>query len=202
MPEMKAGEKKVSEKKVGEKKARAPEKNLPKTLDVKLLRRFLKLACERLTGEWALLGGMVLPFLEHSFRVTTDIDFVPLKTAGNDQSLELMKICEELGLPIETVNGAASFFLQKISDFRSHLVLIQEGSAKVFRPSVMLFLQLKLARLSESDLQDCLEILKVKSSELLSPERRSLMRMIEKLRAASGDREKQIRYDSLRTALE
>ncbi len=172
-----------------------------RTLDEKLLRRFLKLASERLSGEWVLLGGMVLPFLEHAYRVTSDIDFVPVKAVGNDQTLEVMKICEELGLPIETVNGAASFFLHKIQDFKSQLVLIEEGKAKIYRPSVMLFLQLKFARLSESDLHDCLEMLKVKSSELLPQERKSLVRLIEKLRDASGDREKQIRYDSIRAAL-
>ncbi|MGK5087623.1 hypothetical protein WDW86_08700 [Bdellovibrionota bacterium FG-2] len=172
-----------------------------KSLDEKLLKRFLKLASGRLSGEWVLLGGTVLPYLGHSYRTTTDIDFVPVEAMTNDQSLKIMTICEELGLPIETVNGAAAFFLQKIPDFKNHLVLIQQGQAKIYRPSVMLFLQLKLSRLSESDFRDCLEMLKLKSAELSSSEGKTLVRLIGKLRDASADREKLLRYDQMQEAL-
>jgi hypothetical protein len=67
-----------------------------------------------------------------------------------------MQIAEELGLPIESINQTAAYFLPKIPRFREHLLLLHRGKkTTIFRPDVYLYIHLKLARLSETDLKDC-----------------------------------------------
>jgi hypothetical protein len=56
--------------------------------------------------------------------VTVDIDMVNLNAkASNSNSLQLMEVAEQLGLPVETINQAGSYFLSKIDDVQEHLVL-------------------------------------------------------------------------------
>ncbi len=72
-----------------------------------------------------------------------------------------MKLAEDLGLPVETINQASLYFLEKIPNYIKELVILHKGkSATIYRPNVNLFIQLKVGRLSESDLADCLEFLK------------------------------------------
>ena len=47
-----------------------------KPIDVKILKKFLKIAGIELSGEWVLMGGTVLPLLGVDYRTTVDIDFV------------------------------------------------------------------------------------------------------------------------------
>jgi predicted nucleotidyltransferase len=143
-------------------------------LDPKLLKRFIRLAGERLVGEWVLTGGTVLPLLGREHRSTVDIDLVGLGKDEMGQVLQLMKLAEELGLPVEAINQAGAYFLSKIPSFRAHLVVLHEGKgATIYRPDGTLYLLLKVARMSESDLQDCLEWLKLmkKTGEAVDRER-------------------------------
>jgi hypothetical protein len=58
------------------------------------------------------------------------------------------------------VNSAADFFVRRISDWRDQLIELHRGSrATIFRPTATLFLLLKLARLTEVDLDDCAALL-------------------------------------------
>jgi len=128
----------------------------------KLLKKFIMQAGDRLSGDWVILGGAVLHLMNLNIRVTTDIDIAGPITATMKDTVVLMDIAAELGLPVEAVNQAASYFLFKIEGWENSLVLVHEGqSARILRPNVNLFLQLKINRLSESDLMDCLAILKV-----------------------------------------
>lgn len=132
-----------------------------KAIDRKLLAKLMKMAGSRLTGDWVLIGGTVLPLVGIDYRVTTDIDLVGTETKQQEQLLELMEMASELGLSVETINQAGAFFLHKIKDFKKHLCLVHEGpSARLFRPDLYLFIRLKIGRLSESDLTDCLEYAK------------------------------------------
>lgn len=125
-------------------------------LNNKILRKFLKLAGDRLRGEWLLVGGTLLPAVGLDVRATVDIDLVSLKNADNAENLKLMEVAESLGLPVETVNQAAAFFLQKVGYQKADLLPLHKGrSATIFRPSVRLYWALKVGRLSESDLVDC-----------------------------------------------
>lgn len=132
-----------------------------KKLNSKFIRKFTAAAADELTGDWILVGGTLLPALGIDHRVTTDIELVPIRAAGNSSSLQLMALAEKHGLPVESVNPAAAYFLEKIADYRDSLVLLVEGKkARIFRPNGTLFLRMKMARMSESDLLDCLEWLK------------------------------------------
>lgn len=133
-----------------------------KALDRAVLSKFLKLAGERLSGRWVLIGGTVLPLLDSEIRSTVDIDLVGLPAGSNREALALMQIAEDLGLPVETINQAGAFFLSKIDDFEGSLILLHGGKkAKIYRPNADLFVRLKLDRLSETDLMDCLEFIRI-----------------------------------------
>jgi hypothetical protein len=130
-------------------------------LDAKKLQQFLKKAVDELDGDWVLIGGTVLPALGVDHRVTVDIDLVPLSSQGNDEMLSLMNLAESIGLPVESINSVGVFSLKKILGFERELVLLCEGkSARIFRPQFFLYLKLKYPRLSESDLDDLLMLLK------------------------------------------
>jgi hypothetical protein len=129
---------------------------MTKPLNPKLLREFLQQAGNQLKGSWLLVGGTLLPALGINVRSTVDIDLISLGEKENSQTLALMELADSLGLPIETVNQAAAFFLKNIPYEKTDLIPLHEGdTAKIFRPSVLLYWKLKLARLSESDLIDC-----------------------------------------------
>lgn len=77
-----------------------------------------------------------------------------------DERLALMELAAEAGLPIEAVNSAADFFVRKIADWRDQLVELHRGPrATIFRPTPTLYLLLKLGRLTETDLDDCLALI-------------------------------------------
>ena len=127
-----------------------------KGLDQATLRRFVELAGERLTGDWVVIGGCVLPLLGIEHRVTVDIDMAGPDETDMRQMWILMEIAEELGLPVETINQVGGFFLRLVEDWRDHLVEIHRGErATLHVPDATLFLLLKLRRLTESDLGDC-----------------------------------------------
>ncbi len=127
-----------------------------KELNPALLKKFLALASNSLSGEWVLIGGTLLPALGIHLRSTVDIDLVGLSKLENQQTLELMGISESLGLSVETINQAAGYFLNKIKPAKSEFIVLKKGkSATIYRPSLELFWKLKIPRLSEADLVDC-----------------------------------------------
>ena len=129
-------------------------------LDAHLLARFVDIAMDRLEGDWVLIGGTVLPLLGISDRVTLDIDIVGPIDAPQSATLVLMEIAEGLGLPPEAINQAAAFFLRRIKGWQDHVVPYRHGaSGTLFRPDATLYVLLKLPRLSEADLGDCLAFL-------------------------------------------
>jgi len=131
-------------------------------LNESVLRRFLELAGERLRGAWVVIGGCVLLIRGIEHRVTVDIDISGPDSAGMDQTLALLGIAEDLGLPVEAINQAGALFLRRIPDWDRNLIEVHRGSqAALHVPDATLFLLLKLARLSESDLGDCTALLRL-----------------------------------------
>jgi hypothetical protein len=168
------------------------------------LREFLNIAGDRLKGDWVIVGGSVLPLLGIEHRVTLDIDLASCDADSSQRTMiTVMDIAQELGLPVEAINQAAAYFLEKIPDWRSHLVLVHQGKqAKFFRPNTRLFIQLKISRLSESDLADCLKILsKTTPEERAQPNYGPLLSAIKALAARSLDSDKKARYRDLQEAL-
>ncbi len=131
-------------------------------LSAATLERFVTLAAERLRGDWVVLGGAVLPLLGVEQRITVDIDIAGPETATNQEALELMRIADELGLAVESINQAAAFFLHRMPNWEKQLRIVKASpNARILRPNVTLFVLLKLERLSESDLLDCVAMLKI-----------------------------------------
>lgn len=173
-----------------------------KPMTPELLKRFLKLAGDRLSGDWIIIGGTVLPLLGIDHRTTTDIDIAPADSENMKETLELMKIAEDLNLPIESINQAASYFLHKIKLFQNHLILMHRGKhASIFRPDLELFFQLKLQRFSESDLADCLEYFAYakKNNETIRSDQ--LLRSIDKEIKKNPHAEKQKRLETLKAQI-
>ncbi len=128
-----------------------------KQLNAHLLKKFLKTASLKLTGEWLLVGGTLLPAVGIDIRATLDIDIIGLGKKEKQQSLELMEIAESLGLSIESINQAADFFLNRLKYTKADLIPLIEGKrCTIYRPSCFLYIKLKSLRLTETDLSDCL----------------------------------------------
>jgi len=128
-----------------------------KPLTRQTLQRFLALATDRLEGQWVLVGGALIPLLGGTDRITYDIDLVGPRDATQSHALLLMEIADELGLPIESINQAAAYFLYRIPGFEKELLPLCQGKlGRVMRPTPALYVELKLGRFTESDLADCL----------------------------------------------
>lgn len=171
-----------------------------KKINSALMKKFIDLASKRLTGDWLILGGTVLPVLGVDHRATVDVDLVGDDgIASQEQMLKLMEIAEELGLPVEAINSAGAHFLRKIAGHRAHWIELKKGpGATIYRPDLVLFLQLKIGRLSDTDLEDCLAFLKADPTH----DRTKAIQVIEK--ASKGGRltsEKRDRLAQLLRAL-
>lgn len=127
-----------------------------KNLDSRVLARFLQLAVQSLDGEWVLLGGTLLPAVGIKVRSTADIDLVGLSEREDAQNMDLMRLAEAVGLPVQSVNPAAGYFFKKSNYQKSDLIVfLKGGKAIVYRPNVKLYWTLKVARLTETDFEDC-----------------------------------------------
>lgn len=132
-----------------------------KSLDKRRLIKFLRLSAKRLRGEWVLLGGSLLPLLGIGHRTTLDIDIVGVSGKERGQVLELMEIAEGLGLSPESINQAAGHFLRQVENWKACLVVLEKGEkGTIYRPDVNLYVRLKIRRLSETDLSDCMEFVR------------------------------------------
>jgi hypothetical protein len=114
--------------------------------------------CQKIGGEWLLVGGCLVQLEYDGARATEDIDLIhifdPAKTSVKAQD-ELFKAASQLGLDPESVNSAAGFFVSELPGWEDELEEWRHGPAgRVLKPSLTLFVALKLARGSEIDLQD------------------------------------------------
>jgi hypothetical protein len=124
-------------------------------LDRSAIERIVNAVGDRLDGSWLVVGGAAMALWLAPRRLTEDVDVVPM-THGGDERLALMQLAEQLGLPIETVNSAAEFFVRRIEGWEDQLELLYRGSrSSVYRPNATLMILLKMRRLSERDLEDC-----------------------------------------------
>lgn len=128
-------------------------------LDRLRIEQLLARAADTLDGDWMLVGGAAAALWFSPERTTQDIDLVKHQSSNEDR-LRLMEVAEAEGLPFETVNSAADFVLRRIPDWTRDAVLLRRGrSALIYRPSATVYVQSKLARLAEQDLDDCLALL-------------------------------------------
>lgn len=132
---------------------------MPAALDRVRIDAVVQAVADRLAGDWLLVGGGLVALWLTPRRMTEDVDLVGMEGSGADR-LSLLGLAIDVGLPVETLNSAADFFVHRISDWRGQVELFRQGaSGRIFRPSATLFLLLKVHRLSEQDLSDCLDLL-------------------------------------------
>jgi hypothetical protein len=126
-------------------------------LNSELIDKVLREAMDRLGGEWVLVGGSLLVAQGISSRSTVDIDLVGLSNPTQSDTLALMEIASENALPIETLNQAASYFVLKIPELRSHLEPWITGKrGTLYQPDLYLYVRTKIERLSDTDSKDVL----------------------------------------------
>src|SRR5690606_8293392 len=100
------------------------------TINSKLLKKFFTLADKRLSGEWVIIGGVVLHLVDLDYRSTSDIDIIFLNNQNhNEVSLALMEISEKLGLPLNAINRAGEYFLTKANYKRQDLIQVYIGKS-------------------------------------------------------------------------
>jgi len=129
------------------------------TLDRAQLEAIVDAVCARLDGDWLVIGGAIAALWFEPRRTTEDVDIMGMQGRASDR-MELFALAEQLELPIEVLNSAADFFVQRVADWRDHVVVFRQGArGRVFRPSATLFLVLKSRRLDERDLADCRALL-------------------------------------------
>ncbi len=151
-------------------------------MEKKLLEKFIHLLVNKVEGKWIIIGGSVLPLLEASSRPTQDIDIAGPPQSTQKDTLTLMEIAQSLGLPIEAINQAASFFLYKIPNWEKELVLIHKSSkASIFRPSATLYILLKLNRFSETDFEDCMKMIAYAKTHQESIDKKRIQKTIQEL---------------------
>ena len=122
---------------------------------------FLKNILEDIESDWVIIGGSLLAIIRASDRSTADIDICPVNEMTNEHRLLLMNIAVKSGLPIEAINPSADFFLRQIPNWRASLILFKAGNkGNIFRPSLELYLKLKLNRGSDTDIDDCISFIK------------------------------------------
>jgi hypothetical protein len=168
-----------------------------KAIDAPLVSLLLARLTESLSGDWVLLGGAVLPLVGITHRVTYDIDLAGPPDAP--QVLELVELAAGMGLPPEAVNQAAAFFLHRIEGWSRHLIPVVSGArARVFRPDATLYVRLKIGRLSDADLADCLRYLEFAAAHGEPADADGLMRAV---RAETRKRPGPERAARLRTLL-
>lgn len=138
---------------------------------------------DRLDGEWLLVGGSLVALWIDARRTTEDVDLVPVRGA-KDARMELLGLAADLGLPVEALNSAADFFVERIPNWTQEIAILRPGRrGTVYRPSPTLFLLLKIRRLSEEDLADCLALLEKASKESLPLDAARVLREIDALGA-------------------
>ena len=123
------------------------------------LEELLATLAERLDGDWLLLGGALVALWLEPRRVTEDIDLVSL--AGlPEQRFQLMELAAAAGLSIEAVNSAADYFVRRVPGWQQEIEIFRTGPrARIYRPTPTLFLLVKIGRLSDQDLVDCLAMI-------------------------------------------
>ncbi|MBF0443594.1 MAG: hypothetical protein HQK54_16935, partial [Oligoflexales bacterium] len=110
---------------------------------------------------------------------------------------------DKLEFPVESLNQAASYFLQKIPDFRKSLVEVYRGGSAVFyRPDCSLFIKLKIGRMSESDLSDCLEMIRYQKKSKKRMEIRELLALLDDAMIRAENQNKKTRLEHLKKELQ
>lgn len=122
------------------------------------IRAIIEEVCQKVGGDWLLLGGSLVQLEYDGGRATEDIDLVQIRHSHHSEVRaqdELFKAAHRQGLDPEQVNSAAKFFISELKGWESEILPLAHGPAgRVFKPTLTLFVATKLRRASEIDQQD------------------------------------------------
>lgn len=105
------------------------------SLDRQAIERIVRAIGDRLEGDWLPSGGALVSLWLDSRRMTEDLDVIGMSGTLQER-FALMQVASDLGLPIEAVNSAADFFVQRIPGWRQEVEPLLRGArGTVFRPT-------------------------------------------------------------------
>lgn len=137
--------------------------------------KFLKAVVDDIEGDWVLVGGALIAILNPHSRATADIDLCPIGELSNERRIHMMKLAESADLSLESLNPSADFFLRQIPQWTSSIVVFIKGKkGTLYRPSLELYIKLKVSRLSESDVTDCLAFIEWHRGQKISYDKKSI----------------------------
>ncbi len=164
-------------------------------MDPEKTKALIEEVCQTIGGDWLLVGGSLVQLEYDAERATEDIDLVQIHHASMSEPKaqdELFKAAFRLGLGPESVNSAARFFLTEIKGWETEVVEWRRGPAGcVRRPSLNLFMALKLSRGTEIDLRDVEKALAKEGAQAFNEARF----------CALADKKAQARFDEIRGRL-
>jgi hypothetical protein len=133
-------------------------------MEISKIRKILEELCQTIGGDWLLVGGALVQIEFNEQRATEDIDLALIASSSKSEAVlqtELFRYSmNELQIGPESVNLAVTPFLNDISGWRDECKRLQVGVAgNIYRPSLTLFIALKMKRASSIDLSDIREAL-------------------------------------------
>lgn len=142
-------------------------------------KHFLESMITELDGDWVIIGGSLLALISAESRLTADIDLCSVDELSNEKRISLMKLAEKAGLSIESINPAADFFLKQIPHWKNSIVLLQAGAkGNLFRPSLELYIDLKLKRATDTDIKDCISFVNWHLAKSISFDREKIKKTL------------------------
>ncbi len=129
-----------------------------KPVDPRSLQKFVQLMGDELRGDWVFCSSVILPLLSVSSNVYSEIDIALPQDVDTTNIVRLFSIAERLGWPVETVQLHATHYAQSIADWRRMVLPLRKSkNCGVYRADVNLFVAMRMQRLTEADLTDCLD---------------------------------------------
>lgn len=127
-------------------------------METKTIEEILSYLCEELGGDWFLTGGALVRLIFDADRGTEDVDLVRIRHSElSDEAAknQLFRWLIDRELGPEWVNSAVEPFVREVPGWESEVVLFRSGAkGRVLRPTITLFVYLKLRRGTEIDLLD------------------------------------------------
>lgn len=161
-------------------------------LSTKILHKLAEKISNELTGEWLIFGGSSLYLLGIDSRATLDVDIAPFESSTNADMLKLMDIAVELKLPVETINQAGAFFLNKIENWQGRCKIFCKGKqGKIYIPELDLYIELKSSRLNESDFSDCISYLNYTKKMKINFDKENINKILRKAQVKANSEHKQ-----------
>ncbi len=138
--------------------------------------RILDELCQNIGGDWLLVGGSLVQIAFDGNRATEDIDLVQMRHPSKSKEVlqnELFQFTmKNWGIGPEFVNLAVDFFVRDLADWESETLELRRGpQGRVLRPSLTLFVALKLRRGTEIDWQDIQTAVRHEGAEHLNWEK-------------------------------